>query len=31
MGDFPYIEWLTRLYKTKAEEEDSWRPYVQVS
>ena len=30
MGEFPYIEWLTRLYKTRAEEEGTWRPYVQV-
>ena len=30
MGDFPYIDWLTREYKKKAEESGHWTDYLKV-
>ena len=30
MRDFPYIDWLTREYKKRAEESGYWRDYLQV-
>ena len=36
MGEFPYMEWLTRTYKTNAEDtakvekSGKWRQYLQV-
>ena len=30
MGDFPYIDWLTREYKKKAETSGDWTDYLRV-
>ena len=30
MGDFPYLEWLTRQYKKRAGESGQWRQCLQV-
>ena len=30
MGDFPYIEWLARLYKKVGEFSGSWTDYIKV-
>ena len=30
MGDFPYVEWLARLYKKVGEFSGSWTDYVKV-
>ena len=31
MGDFPYVEWLARLYKKVGEFSGSWTDYIKVS
>ena len=30
MGDFPYLNWLTREYKKRAEESGHWTDYLKV-
>ena len=30
MGDFPYVEWLARLYKKVGEFSGSWTDYIKV-
>ena len=31
MEDFPYVEWLARLYKKVGEFSGSWTDYIKVS
>ena len=30
MGDFPYMDWLTREYKKRAETSGDWTDYLKV-
>ena len=30
MGDFPYLDWLTKEYKKRAEESGHWTDYLKV-
>ena len=30
MGDFPYVQWLARLYKKNAESSGLWTDYLKV-
>ena len=30
MGDFPYVEWLARLYKNVGDFSGSWTDYIKV-
>ena len=30
MGDFPYLDWLTREYKRRADKSGHWTDYLKV-